>query len=255
MKNKIFIIANLALSLVLLVVLSGFIFGWYVRTDQEEPVDVVTNGIVLTYTFDDDTTVNPETYDVDNLVFFDLDNEGEGKYFSTMAVMMEISIENRSKANVDITVKQGTTFTYSEASVAANETVPEGQYYELSGTEYSLTTDTKFSATKTYYLRDPYVATAVSQEELDSSDEVGSVADFLGNDLMTTSTVENVSALNEATNEGGKATFYVYIYGIQPYDASSNEFLGSYDDKASYTFSLILSAIATSSEEVTTTTE
>ena len=48
--------------------------------------------------------------------------------------------------------------------------------------------------------------------------------------------------LNEETNKGGVATFYVYIYGIQPYDLATNEFLGTYDNKAKYNFSLVLQA-------------
>ncbi len=244
MKTRVFIIANLLLSIVLILVISGFIFGWYVRTDKEEPVDVVTNGIVLSYTFDDSEEVNPETYEVNNITFFDIDNEGEGRYFTTMAVLLTLKVENRSKTNVDITVKQGAKFTYTKAAVVVDSDVLEGQYYEYDSStkEYSLTTDTKFASSKDYYVRDPYVATAISDKELDSTKEEGTVSNFLGTDLKTSNTVTNIAGLNEETNKGGVATFYVYIYGIQPYDLATNEFLGTYDNKAKYNFSLVLQA-------------
>jgi len=244
MKTRVFIIANLLLSIVLILVISGFIFGWYVRTDKEEPVDVVTNGIVLSYTFDDSEEVNPETYEVNNITFFDIDNEGEGRYFTTMAVLLTLNVENRSKTNVDITVRQGAKFTYTKAAVVVDSDVLEGQYYEYDSStkEYSLTTDTKFANKKDYYVRDPYVATAISDKELDSTKEEGTVSNFLGTDLKTSNTVTNIAGLNEETNKGGVATFYVYIYGIQPYDLATNEFLGTYDNKAKYNFSLVLQA-------------
>lgn len=247
MKTRVFIIANLLLSIVLILVISGFIFGWYVRTDQEEPVDVVTNGIVLSYTFDDSEEVNPETYEVNNITFFDIDNEGEGRYFTTMAVLLTLKVENRSKTNVDITVKQGAKFTYTKATIVVGSDVLEGQYYEYDSStkEYSLTTDTKFASKKDYYVRDPYVATAISDKELDSTEEEGTVSDFLGTNLKSSNTVTNVAGLNEATNKGGVATFYVYIYGIQPYDLATNEFLGTYENKAKYNFSLVLQATQT----------
>ena len=168
----------------------------------------------------------------------------ELKYFTTMAVLLTLNVENRSKTNVDITVKQGAKFTYTKATIVVNSDVLEGQYYEYDSStkEYSLTTDTKFASDKDYYVRDPYVATAISAEELDSTSEEGSVSDFLGTDLKTSNTVTNIQGLNEETNKGGVATFYVYIYGIQPYDLATNEFLGTYDNKAKYNFSLVLQA-------------
>ena len=213
MKNKVFIISNLILTLALVVILSGFIFGWYVNSDKSQNVDVITDGIILSYTFDDRTTVNETTYEVDNLVFFDLDNEKEGKYFTSMAVLMQINIENKGSSDVNITVSQG---------MSASE--------------------------------DPYVATAVSTSTLDSSDATGSVEDFLGEGLKTSATVSNVSAFNEATNVGGMATFYVYIYGIQPNDDATNEFLGNYTSKAKYTFSIVISARSQDDTTTTTTT-
>lgn len=163
-SSRKFIFINLIASLVLLVIIGSTVLAWYVNRNQTESVDVTTDGIVVTYTINEDnTTLNTDRYSVSNLVFFDIDSEYEGKYFTTCAVMLQLDVKNISKKNVDITV----------------EFVPD----------------------TTLGLTDPYATCIIcDDDDLDSSSYVGSVTGYITtNSLERTLTVENIATNGVAT--------------------------------------------------------
>lgn len=163
-SSRKFIFINLIASLVLLVIIGSTVLAWYVNRNQTESVDVTTDGIVVTYVINEDnTTLNTDRYSVSNLVFFDIDSEYEGKYFTTCAVMLQLDVKNISKKNVDITV----------------EFVPD----------------------TTLGLTDPYATCIIcDDDDLDSSSYVGSVTGYITtNSLERTLTVENIATNGVAT--------------------------------------------------------
>lgn len=205
--TKIVILVNVIASILLAIIISSTLYAWYVRTSHTESVDVTTNGIVLSYQIDEGDT-NVETYSISDLVFFDIDSDYEGKYFTTMSHMIQIDITNKSKKNVDITLS----------------------YIDISS------------------LTDPYVACVIADDdELDSLSSTGSVLEYISdNDLETTFTY-----LNVAKNQ--TKSFYVYIYGVQPDDDATNDFL--YDATATtikgetYEFELQIESVISEGQE------
>lgn len=207
--TKIVLLLNVIASVILVIIVASALYGWYVGTNYTESVDVSTNGIVLTYDIDEKNDLNVETYSISNLVFFDTDSENEGKYFTDMAHVIKIEIFNKSKKNVDITL--------------------------------SYVVDEDRDA------NDPYATCIiVKSNDLDSSNEDGSVEDYIStNHLASTNTELDVA-------KDDKATFYVYIYGIQPDDSASNDFL--YEDISAntgkeYIFQLRIEATITEGQE------
>ncbi len=262
MKSKKFIIVNAILSLVLLVVIGGSMYAWYIRQAQSESVDITTKGIEFDYILnDDDTTENTKTYNIEDVVFFDIDNVNEGKYFSDMAILVKVTVQNCCERDLDITISQGTEASADSPYIACAVVAPENPY------TYSLTSDTKFQSGKKYYTvaagvyseatvtagADVTASTYYERTEyaLDSTSAEGSVTSFLTASSITSSaTVDDVAACvmddeNNITTEGGIATFYVYVYGVQPDDDATNEFLGR-DER--YSFSLVITALSVDAE-------
>ena len=211
--TKMVVLINLIASILLAVLIGSAIYAWYVRTNHSESIDITTDGIVLTYEIDEDGQLNVNKYEISNLVFFDEDSSYEGKYFNPMAHMIQIDIQNKSKKKVDITL--------------------------------SFLEDTTLGST------DPYATCIISDaDDLDSSSETGSVADY----ISTNSLEREMTELNVAKDS--VATFYVYIYGVQPDDAATNDFLSDTDDNdnvlgATYTLTLQIEAVISAGQNST----
>ena len=214
--TKIVVLVNVIASFLLAIIIGSTLYAWYVKTSHTESVDVTTNGIVLSYQIDDSEEINVQTYNISNLAFFDIDSEYEGKYFSTMAHMIEVKITNKSKKKVDITLS----------------------YVDISSDE------------------NPYVACIITNNTtvLNSSAFDGSVEDY----ISTNNLEDNYKYLNVEKNT--TKTYYVYIYGVQPDDDASNDFL--YSNQAqnigqTYQFELQIEAVISEGQEadITETTK
>lgn len=211
--TKMVVLVNLIASILLAVLIGSAIYAWYVRTNHSESIDITTDGIVLTYEIDEDGQLNVNKYEISNLVFFDEDSSYEGKYFTTMAHMIQIDITNKSKKKVDITLS--------------------------------------FLEDTTLGLTDPYATCIISDaDNLDSSSETGSVADY----ITTNSLEREMTELNVAKDS--VATFYVYIYGVQPDDSATNDFLYDTDKNsnvvgATYTLTLQIEAVISAGQNST----
>ena len=73
MKKKVLI--NIIASVLSLIVVGTIItFAWYINTKKTSPVEISTNGISISYAINSDTVVNQETFDVENISFFDIES-------------------------------------------------------------------------------------------------------------------------------------------------------------------------------------
>ncbi|MGM9972181.1 MAG: hypothetical protein ACI35W_07210 [Anaeroplasmataceae bacterium] len=183
MKNRFYVIFYLISAFLIAGLIGGITYAWFINAKKTESVDVSTNGIVLSYTINDEDDVNTLEYTLDNISFFDVDSEHEGKYFTTMAVVIQLNLENHSKKDVDITVSTGNN--------SANS---------------------------------PYVEAVVTNEEIDSSTYNKSVLDYLSDNSLTNSyTIKNVVSQETAVVDA--SVVYLYVYGVQPDDDATNDFL------------------------------
>lgn len=211
-KTKIFIFANVIASILLLIAISTVLYSWYVSINQTNNVDVTTNGVIVTYEIDtDSSTTDTNSYTISDLVFFDEDSDFEGKFFTRMAHLVRFDITNKSKKSVDIVLANNTDY----SSNIENET--------------------------------PYATCVIAAENTYDSSlttyETSSVEDYIATvELTKTSTIENV-AVNET------ATFYVYVYGVQPNDKATNDFLDQ-----TYTFDLTITATISAGQNAIFTT-
>lgn len=187
MKKKIFI--SIASVVFLLAIGISSVYAWYVNQQRVDVLNPSTNGIVFSYTLNDEESLT-DTFDIKDVAFFDVDSEYEGKYFTDMAVIAVFEVTNKSSRAINID------FSYTLPNDAEN----------------------------------PYIACVFSDiATLDSSESTGSVEDYLlDNNILQSKTIENVDK-NETV------TVYAYIYGIQPNDASNNDFL---DDEYGITFKI-----------------
>ena len=240
-------------SLVLLILTSIGVFAWYINLNktQTEEVEFDSNGLAITYTIDDGAD-NPKTLEVKPLVFSDIDREGEGYYFSATAIQYKFTFTNKSTANVDITISQymtGITTTgphvkcaisntdlspYIEAKVTTGANVTANTYYVISNNNYVLTTDTTFKSGTKYYTKN-------ANSSLNSTYKESTVEDYLEAKSVTDSyTISNLAYLDDGDdNTSETSVVYVYVYGVQPTDSATNEFLGSTNE---YPFKLLIHA-------------
>ena len=84
MKKK--LITIIGLTVLLITASISLIYAWYINTNKVGHIDAQSDGIVLTYTLNGEYNKTNE-YSIDNLVFFDLDNTNETKYFKSSDIL------------------------------------------------------------------------------------------------------------------------------------------------------------------------
>ena len=211
-KTKIFIFANVIASILLLIAISTVMYSWYVNINQTNNVDVTTNGVIVTYEIDTDSkTTDTNSYTISDLVFFDEDSDFEGKFFTKMAHLVRFDITNKSKKSVDITLANNTNY----SSNIANKT-PYATCVIAKTNAYDSTLTTYTTSSVEGYIDDV--------------------------ELSKSSTITNVAV-------DDFATFYVYVYGVQPNDEATNDFLSE-----TYSFDLTITATISSGQGAIFTT-
>lgn len=104
MKRNIFKLILIIVSLAL--VSTAVLYAWFTNRTQTDPINANTSGIVISYTIDDATNINPRSYSITNLSFFDCDDTSELKYFLNMACVIELKIENRTDKAITVDITQ-----------------------------------------------------------------------------------------------------------------------------------------------------
>ena len=166
--------------------------------------------------------------------------------------------------------------TYQEAPTGLTKAAFNvGKYYTKEGNEYTLAkkyvANTQYYEVNTlYYVGDitltstavtaidtvttgAYVTCAITNTELPDISTSASVETYLSNNSVSND-YTHATRLNPATGvndgtaatKGGTVSLYVYIYGVQPFDNASNNFLNNATNE--YPFSIIISANQSSNQ-------
>lgn len=198
MNKKIIKPVILSITAIVILVISTIVYAWYTNTDRvNQEIDGSTDDIVLDYNINDAETTTT-SYKISNLTFFDIDNENELKYLSSMAVCLKLNITNYSKNDVDVTVSFDS---IEQEKKDENEKVISNAYVEgivsTKEEEFSVTTD------KT----------------------------TINNYIERSGKISNLEK-NKST------IIYIYLFGVQTVDSATNEdFLYKIDENGdkSYT--------------------
>ncbi len=217
-------LVNLIAAIVVAVVAgTAAIFAWYTNTKKSESLDYVSNGLVISYALEGEDNV--EEYDVENIVFFDIDSSNEGKYFSMSAVKLTLEISNYSSTAVDVSLKQSiqpftlsnsitdnvmTIYKYTETSVDRGTTWAEDTYYTFDN-DSGYTAKSKYEAGNTYYKKAAYITatltaadgvlTNVTSVDADSNALITSI-DKAGTSFVVGKYVEATGLTKTAFNAG-----------------------------------------------------
>ncbi len=169
MRRKMFISIGCLVGTIVLVT-SFIIYAWYTNVNKTKSTDYVTDGLVLQYEINDSGIYNQEEFEVDDIVFFNVNASYEGKYFNAMAKIITLEITNYSHAYVDLNVKQNiqpytlsatvsnnviTVYKYEKTAVSRNTAFSgEGALEYYSYTDASgYTKQTSYTSGITYFTR------------------------------------------------------------------------------------------------------
>lgn len=195
------IIICISIFVCLLVLSVGITYAWYISQKRLNVLDPSTNGIIYSYKIDD-AEVLDDKFNVENVAFFDIDSTIEGKYLTDMAIVVGFEITNVNSTAIKLIFEQDL-----EEDVDTN----------------------------------PHIACIFSTDgNLDSAsgniEYDGSVEDFaltIDSKIYSSYEVSSIVA-------GEKIIVYAYIFGVQPDDASSNDFL---NNDNTYVFNIKISAL------------
>lgn len=195
------IIICISIFVCLLVLSVGITYAWYIYQKRLDVLDPSTNGIIYSYKIDD-AEVLDDKFNVENVAFFDIDSTIEGKYLTDMAIVVGFEITNVNSTAIKLIFEQDL-----EEDVDTN----------------------------------PHIACIFSTDgKLDSAsgniEYDGSVEDFaltIDSKIYSSYEVSSIVA-------GEKIIVYAYIFGVQPDDASSNDFL---NNDNTYAFNIKISAL------------
>ncbi len=187
---------------VILITSISILFAWFTLQQRTTPINGTTTGVKFAYSINAGD-VNQEKFEINNLVFFDIDNldtdnfENEKNYFLHQATMIEIVLSNTG--DIDLT--------YTISQVSPN--------------------------TDSAYVLCFFSSTLLTQTDIDKETTLENLA----------SSKSNVSGslikYNESTSIANSASVYVYIIGVQPNDdAKNSEFLNE-----TYYFQIEINAI------------
>lgn len=244
MDNKRQLIYRIVIILVpILVAIASIpiIYAWYVNVIRTGKIDGSTKNVSINYTFDNGrtTSTNSLTYTIDNLAFFDIDNEDETAYFSLMACDLEIHLENTSQSDMTYTVVFQTT---KREILDGEDNVISKSYVACYMTNNPTTT---IAALKT---NGTVSGNSVTYTETTTSFQAS-----------TASPEYALKASNSGTTD--EATIHLYLIGVQEIDSATNtDFLyseaGGNRSLTQYTFTITITGTPKSDSiatEVTTT--
>ena len=271
MRRK--LIFNLVATFVVLIVVGiAMTFAWYTNTTKSPSMDYVSNGLVLSYKIEQETNV--EEYNVQDVVFFDVDAANEGKYFTRSAVKLTLDISNYSLTPIDLIVKQNlqpftlsnsitsnvmTIYKYTKASVNRDSNFATTEYYVFSN-EDGYIKKTAYEAGNTYFTKEAYITSTITVENSKIKSIVSKDAD--NNTLITTIDNEGSSFIvgkyqeavdldKEAFNAGVYYTLNNSTYSIAKTFNASNTYYEV--NTMAYVGSLTMSGTTISKAAITTT--
>ena len=232
-NKKILRAGILSCVFLLLFITFSITYGWYTNTTMIGKIDAETKDITFSYKLNGGES-NTQTYSIENLAFFDVDDPNELKYYQSMHTVIEIELENFSSDKVNY-------------------------YVEFNSTK-SIITDGEVKTSVAYVMG---VITDSKTLNIDTTDESNSVSTYYPeyNTALEvyTDRFNSPAALeiNTGDNSEAKVTLYLHLIGVQEIDTATNEFL--FDENGqpvSYEFTLTIHSDPVGSEpnvtEVTT---
>lgn len=236
-NKKILRAGILSCVFLLLFITFSITYGWYTNTTMIGKIDAETKDITFSYKLNGGES-NTQTYRIENLAFFDVDDPNELKYYQSMHTVIKIELENFSSDKVNY-------------------------YIEFNSTKTIITEEGEKTSVA-------YVMGVITDSEtlnIDTTNESNSVSTYYPG-YNTTSDVytyrydsqENSQEpleINTGSNSEAKATLYLHLIGVQEIDTATNEFLFDEDGKpVGYEFTLTIHSDPVGSEpnvtEVTT---
>ena len=241
MKQRVF-------KFIMVFILFGFVvsltytFAWYTYTSKIGKIDADTKDIAFTYTFNDSTEINVNSYSITNLTFFDIDDSYELKYFNDMHTVIKLDIENYSSDIIDYTIDFSTEI--SEIKDKDGENISRAYVIGF------ITTSDTISITDDG-------SNSISNYIQGNKNESGTIFSSRYNNDAT-----NPLEISNGSNENSSVTLYLHLLGVQEIDTANNDFLfdkieknGAVSYKAvSYSFTLTIKAVGRTKDPTINTT-
>ena len=192
--KKVLIFRIIAVVLVTLVIAGAITFAWYINTRKTKSIDIDSTGISISYKINSNNQTNEETYDINNVAFFDITSQNEAYYLPSMAVSFKLNIVNYSTQAVDVSVYQNTqsyhlgtdvddgtlsVYKYTKTFVTKN-TYVQNTHFVYNNDSYKYSSPASFISGEDYYTReklfdaDPTITTTsnvskITEIDLESS--------------------------------------------------------------------------------------
>lgn len=198
LRKKILIITCLVSLLALSFIGLGYGFGWFINQSQTEPIDANTKGIVFSYKVSDGINEKTDVLAYSVKNVAFFDKDSDDEGKYFKDMALEIEFNITNVCDYDLAISLE--FTSGESSKVAH----------LEG----LLTSTQLESTSGYD----------SVEDVLEAKKVGTSADKI--------TLPNKVEVNKS------GTAYLYLFGVQPDDSATNDFLNE-----TYGFSILLSAV------------
>lgn len=250
MKNKkqlIYRIILIVTPILIALITIPIIYGWYVRTIRTGKIDGSTKNVSINYRLNDGrhAETNTLTYEIKNLVFFDIENADETSFFNSMAVNLEIKLTNTSNSDMSYTV------TFNTTKVIVKD---------------SNQNDISISYVAGYFSNIPNDATSNTKiSSLENNQAYSYTNDDSAFSATYTSSGFTLKAKN-SDNDDDEATINLYLIGVQEISTAKNtDFLYTETEQGrnpkDYHFSITITGTPKSDSEaaenttVTTTEE
>ena len=216
MRNKIFKLILASLALILTITGMSIAFAWYTNIDYIGSIDADTEGLSFYYTLDDDITKNKKSYQIDNLNFFDIDNENELKYFDQMVTRIKLVIRNNDETPKNYTIgfesqkianEANTSIAYPAGIISKEAAIPHNGATTIEGL---------------------FPASVTSNSE---------------------SYTDTLTGRLEGKGSGSREEIiYLFVFGVQEIDSAGNEFLVDINGvRVKYNFNITIEATNISS--------
>lgn len=200
MNKKIIKPVILSITAIVILVISTIVYAWYTNTDRvNQEIDGSTDDIVLDYNINNEETTTT-SYKISNLTFFDIDNENELKYLSSMAVCLELNITNYSKNDVDVTVSFKSD--KKEKKDEDEKEVISNAYVEgIVLSKDKVSDDGKLEIPEKYKTISDYITANKTT---------------INDDIVSSGNISNLA-------QSKSTTIYIYLFGVQTVDSATNE--------------------------------
>ena len=142
-------------------------FAWYINTRKTNSIEVNSSGISISYRINSDSELNQETFDINNVSFFDVMQSNEAYYLPNMAITIKMNVTNYSTQPVNLSVYQNTqnfrlgtlvengeitVYRYTKVSISRSDYV-KNTHFIYDNDTYLYSSPDAYSSGNDYYTR------------------------------------------------------------------------------------------------------